>query len=108
MDITKITRPARKLLKLKYCGAVIVAAGNASRMGGIDKVMAPIGGEPMIVRTVRTITGSPPIGAITLSMPPIREAEPAATMTAPQYFSFTFSTFRAGLVTFVLSILTAP
>lgn len=53
MDITKVTRPARKLLKLKYCGAVIVAAGNASRMGGIDKVMAPIGGEPMIVRTVR-------------------------------------------------------
>ena len=53
MDITKVTRPARKVLKLKYCGAVIVAAGNASRMGGIDKVMAPLGGEPMIVRTVR-------------------------------------------------------
>ena len=53
MDITKVTRPARKLLKLKYCGAVIVAAGSASRMEGIDKVMAPLGGEPMIVRTVR-------------------------------------------------------
>jgi 2-C-methyl-D-erythritol 4-phosphate cytidylyltransferase len=55
MDITKLTRPARKALnlKLKYCGAVIVAAGNASRMGGIDKVMAPLGGEPVIVRTVR-------------------------------------------------------
>ncbi len=53
MRITKITRPARKLLKLKYCGAVIVAAGSASRMGGIDKVMAPLGGEPMVVRTVR-------------------------------------------------------
>lgn len=55
MDITKLTRPARKVLnvKLKYCGAVIVAAGTASRMGGIDKVMEPIGGEPMIVRTVR-------------------------------------------------------
>ena len=53
MEITKVTRPARKALKLKYCGAVIVAAGNASRMGGIDKVMAPLGGEPMIVRTVR-------------------------------------------------------
>ena len=53
MDITKVTRPARKLLKLKYCGAVIVAAGSASRMGGIDKVMASIGGEPMILRTVR-------------------------------------------------------
>ncbi len=53
MKITKVTRLARKALKLKYCGAVIVAAGSASRMGGIDKVMAPLGGEPMIVRTVR-------------------------------------------------------
>lgn len=53
MDITKITRPARKLLPLKSCGVVIVAAGSASRMGGIDKVMAPLAGEPMIVRTVR-------------------------------------------------------
>jgi 2-C-methyl-D-erythritol 4-phosphate cytidylyltransferase len=40
-------------LKLKYCGAVIVAAGSASRMGGIDKIMAPLGGEPVIKRTVR-------------------------------------------------------
>ena len=54
MDITKITKPARKLLPLKTCGAVIVAAGSASRMGGIDKVMALLQGEPMIVRTVRT------------------------------------------------------
>lgn len=54
MDISKYTKLARKALKLRYCGAVIVAAGSASRMGGIDKVMAPIGGEPMIVRTVRT------------------------------------------------------
>lgn len=53
MNITKVTRPVRKLLKLKYCGAVIVAAGSASRMQGIDKVMAPLGGEPMIVKTVR-------------------------------------------------------
>ena len=54
MDITKITKPARKLLPLKTCGAVIVAAGTASRMGGIDKVMAELKGEPMIARTVRT------------------------------------------------------
>lgn len=53
MDITKVTRPMRKLLPLKTCGAVIVAAGSASRMGGIDKVMAQLGGEPMIQRTVR-------------------------------------------------------
>ena len=53
MDITRLTRPARKLLPLKTCGAVIVAAGSATRMGGIDKVMAELGGEPMIRRTVR-------------------------------------------------------
>ena len=41
------------MLKLKYCGAVIVAAGSASRMGGIDKVMAHLKGEPMICHTVR-------------------------------------------------------
>lgn len=54
MKLTDVTRQARKFIKLKYCGAVIVAAGNASRMGGIDKVMAQLGGEPMIARTVRT------------------------------------------------------
>ena len=53
MDISKITNGMRKILPLKACGAVIVAAGNASRMGGIDKVMAELHGEPMIVRTVR-------------------------------------------------------
>ena len=54
MKIGVFTRNARKPLPLKYCGAVIVAAGTASRMGGIDKVMAPLDGEPMIVRSVRT------------------------------------------------------
>ena len=53
MDISKVTGIARKLMKVPYCGAVIVAAGNASRMQGIDKVMAPLMGEPMVVRTVR-------------------------------------------------------
>ena len=54
MKIAKFTKVARKVLPLKACGAVIVAAGTASRMGGIDKVMAPLDGEPMIVHTVRT------------------------------------------------------
>ena len=53
MDISAVTKGIRKVLKLKYCGAVIVAAGSASRMGGIDKVMAPLGGEPMVVKSVR-------------------------------------------------------
>ena len=66
MDSTKVTRPARKLLKLKRCGAVIVAAGTASRMGGIDKVMAPIQGEPMIARTVRQFQNCDAIAEIVI------------------------------------------
>ena len=54
MGLDGVTKAARQVLPLKYCGAVIVAAGSASRMGGIDKVMASVGGEPMILRTVRT------------------------------------------------------
>ena len=52
--------------KRKTCGAVIVAAGSASRMGGIDKVMASIGGEPMIVRTVRAFQNSPDVDEIVI------------------------------------------
>lgn len=66
MDITKVTSPARKLLKLKSCGAVIVAAGSASRMGGIDKVMANLGGEPMILRTVRAFQNCDAITSIVI------------------------------------------
>ena len=66
MDITRFTRPARKVLPLKRCGAVIVAAGTASRMGGIDKVMAPIKGEPMILRTVRNFQNCDAISEIVI------------------------------------------
>ena len=66
MDVTKITRPARKLLPLKSCGAVIVAAGSASRMGGIDKVMAQLHGEPMIRRTVRAFQNADAITSIVI------------------------------------------
>ena len=53
MKLSGVIKGVQKLLYKKYCAAVIVAAGSASRMGGIDKVMAPLGGEPMILRTVR-------------------------------------------------------
>ena len=54
MKFTSLTKAARKLLPLGYCGAVIVAAGSASRMGGIDKVMAELDGESMLVKSVRS------------------------------------------------------
>ena len=53
MEMSDLSKVVRKAMPPRYCGAVIVAAGSASRMGGIDKVMAKLGGEPMIRRTVR-------------------------------------------------------
>ena len=58
MLTNKLTNTLRKILPLQYCGAVIVAAGSASRMQGIDKVMAELAGEPMILRTVRAFQNS--------------------------------------------------
>ena len=66
MNISKYVKVAKKAMKLRRCGAVIVAAGTASRMGGIDKVMAPIGGEPMILRTVRAFQSSDVIREIVI------------------------------------------
>ena len=66
MAISKLTKGMRKVLPLKKTGAVIVAAGNASRMGGIDKVMAPIQGEPMIRRTVRAFQNCEAVSEIVI------------------------------------------
>ncbi len=48
-----ISKVLRKILPLQYCGAVIVAAGSATRMGGIDKTFADLAGEPVLLRSVR-------------------------------------------------------
>lgn len=50
----------------KTCAAVIVAAGSARRMQGIDKIMAPIGGIPMLLRTVQAMAASERINEIVI------------------------------------------
>lgn len=66
MDMEKLTKLGRKVLPLKRCGAVIVAAGSASRMGGIDKVMAPLGGTPMVARTAAAFQNCDAISEIVI------------------------------------------
>lgn len=66
MEMEKLTKLGRKVLPLKRCGAVIVAAGSASRMGGIDKVMAPLGGTPMVARTVAAFQNCDAIAEIVI------------------------------------------
>ena len=53
MDLRKVSHFLRKIRGVPYCGAVIVAAGNASRMEGIDKILAPLEGIPVIQRTAQ-------------------------------------------------------
>lgn len=47
------------------CAAVIAAAGSSSRMGE-DKIMLPLGEEPVILHTVRALEASPLITEIVL------------------------------------------
>lgn len=48
------------------CSVVVVAAGSARRMEGIDKVMAPLGGVPILVRTLRVFQQSPDVHEIVI------------------------------------------
>ena len=82
MKINVVTKCFRKVLPLRCCGAVIVAAGSASRMGGIDKVMAPLAGEPMIVRTARAFQECDAISEIVIVT---SRTFDAFTITAPIY-----------------------
>lgn len=68
MDATKVTKPLRKILNLKpwRCGAVIVAGGSASRMGGIDKIMAPLGGRSVIWHSVKAFQDCDAVGEIVI------------------------------------------
>lgn len=45
------------------CSAVIVAAGSSSRMG-LDKVMAEVGGMPVIVRCIEAFQQSPSVAEV--------------------------------------------
>jgi 2-C-methyl-D-erythritol 4-phosphate cytidylyltransferase len=45
-------------------GAVIVAAGSGERMGGVDKMLAPLGGRTVLVRVVGVFQECPAIDEI--------------------------------------------
>lgn len=41
------------------CTCVVPAAGSSTRMEGRDKLMEPLGGQPVILRTLRALSDSP-------------------------------------------------
>ena len=54
----------KKQARLPYCAAVVAAAGSSARMGGEDKIMLPLMGEPVIVHTLRALEYCPYIQEI--------------------------------------------
>ena len=54
----------RRPEKAPLCSAVIVAAGSARRMEGIDKVLAPLGELPVLVHTLYAFQDCPAIHEI--------------------------------------------
>ncbi|HWC30909.1 MAG TPA: 2-C-methyl-D-erythritol 4-phosphate cytidylyltransferase [Dehalococcoidia bacterium] len=45
-------------------GAVIVAAGESRRMQGIDKVLAPLGGRPVVAHSIAVFASHPAIAQV--------------------------------------------
>jgi 2-C-methyl-D-erythritol 4-phosphate cytidylyltransferase len=45
-------------------GAVLVAAGRSTRMGGVDKALLPLGGLPLITRAAAPFLDHPDIGRV--------------------------------------------
>jgi 2-C-methyl-D-erythritol 4-phosphate cytidylyltransferase len=54
------------MYKGERVGAVIVAAGKSERMNGVDKLYAPLGGKPVIVRAVSVFQTSEFVDEIVL------------------------------------------
>jgi len=52
--------------KQQKVGAVIVAAGSSRRMGGVDKIFAPLGGKPILARVADVCQRCNPIGQIVI------------------------------------------
>ena len=50
----------------KTCAAVVVAAGSATRMQGIDKMLVPLAGVPVVLRSVRALAASDCIDSLVI------------------------------------------
>ena len=50
-------------------GAIVVAAGTSSRMGGVDKIMAPLCGRPLVTHSLNVFERSPLVSRVVLVGP---------------------------------------
>ena len=53
--------------KRKFCTAIVAAAGSSSRMGGENKQLLPLGGVPVLVRTLQALDSAETVDAIVVA-----------------------------------------
>lgn len=63
--------------------AVVVAAGSSRRMGGTDKLMAPVAGRPLLAWTLKAVAASPVVDRLVLVTAPERVEAYAAAPWLP-------------------------
>lgn len=66
MDLLRKLFPRAPEEPAPYCSAVIVAAGQAARMEGIDKILCPMGGEPLLLYALAPFQASDLVDEIIL------------------------------------------
>ena len=56
-------------------GAVIVAAGRSRRMGGVDKLLAPLAGRPVLAHSIATFVEHPSVHSVVVVVSEANQAE---------------------------------
>jgi molybdenum cofactor cytidylyltransferase len=83
--------------------ALVLAAGASSRMGGPNKLLTPLGGRPLVCRTVEAALGSRcdqtlvVTGRDALAVESVLEAERVSLVRNPDFATGLASSLRAGL-----------
>jgi 2-C-methyl-D-erythritol 4-phosphate cytidylyltransferase len=75
--------------KIPGAAAIIVAAGESTRMEGIDKVFAPLGGEPVLVRATRPFQQCAHISRIIVVVGGDKEKKCRSLVTGPEWAKVT-------------------
>ena len=63
--------------------AVVVAAGASTRMGGVDKLAADVGGRPLLAWTLEALAAAPTVRRLVVVTAPERAADVAAAPWLP-------------------------
>ncbi len=75
--------------KNQKTAAIIVAAGEGKRMGGLDKVLAPLAGEPILLHAVRPFQASPLVSQIIVVVGGGKEPACRRLLTGPLWSKVT-------------------